>query len=771
MLEKLPEKIKYEVSVKDLVQFTASSGDLLYRLKKSPTGLEGIRVHQFLQKKRPSSYIAEYFVQEELDFGEYQLLIRGRIDGVFKDQDPVIIEEIKSTYLKFEDVPDAVQVLNLAQAKIYACMYLRKNGGLGAGIQMTYFDLTDNIQQNKHYSFSLQELNDFYLTVVEVYVQWQNKIHQWTIQRNASLVSMAFPFAEYRKGQRQMAIDVYRAIRDEKRMYMQAPTGIGKTLGVLFPALKNLGEGKTDRIFFLTAKTVGRKIVEETIGRLQKGSKLKTVTLTAKDKICFQQAGKPCNPETCNYTKGYYDKLRLALAEIWNYDLFDKATIEAIAEKHQICPFELSLDISNWCDLIICDYNYAFDPFVYLKRFFDEGAVKKATLLVDEAHNLVDRSRSMYSATVNKYFAYKLNQMLHEALPDIALALRKIDTAFKNVYKKLANEKWENETCILSEIPKGFISSFTNFQELIDEKLAEGQGEDWPLELHQYYFEINRFLKIKEFFDKHYRFIFSRENNQWEIKLFCLDSSPWIRERLKSVGAVIFFSATLKPFDYFSQLIEGSTSELNVEYASPFDPKLQKIKIDQEVSTYYKERDQFYEKVIDKIIVFVNERPGNYLIFLPSYAYLKDIADRLTARNAIPNLWIQSKNMTENEKDIFLNEFNKGVPVVGLAVIGGIFSEGIDLTGDKLIGVAIVGVGLPSPSAENEILKQYFQELYEDGFGYAYLLPGFNKVLQTAGRLIRTETDSGSILLLDKRYKESRYRNLFPPHWVNSIVK
>lgn len=765
------EIIKYEVSVKDLVQFTASSGDLNYRLKKSPTGLEGIRVHQFLQKKRPSHYQAEYSVQEELDFGTYQLLIRGRIDGVFKEEDPVIIEEIKSTYLKFEEVPEAVQLLNLAQAKVYACMYLRKNGGLGAGIQMTYFDLTDNIQQSKHYSFSIQELNDFYLSIVEIYVQWQNKIHAWSIERNKSLVTMEFPFADYRKGQRQMAIDVYRAIRDQKRLYMQAPTGIGKTLGVLFPALKNLGEGKTDRIFFLTAKTVGRKIVEETIGRLQKGSKLKTVTLTAKDKICFQQEGKPCNPETCIYTKGYYDKLRGALAEIWNYDLFDKQTIEIIARKHEICPFEFSLDISNWCDLIICDYNYAFDPFVYLKRFFDEDAGKKATLLVDEAHNLVDRSRGMYSASVNKYFAFKLNQMLHESMPDIALAVRKIEGAFKSVFKKLSTEKWENDTCVLTEIPKGFISSFTYFQELIEEKMADGLGENWPVELHNYYFEINRFLKVKEFFDRHYRFIFNRENNQCEIKLFCFDPSPWLQKRLDSVGSVIFFSATLKPFEYFSHLLEGTPCLFNVEYASPFDPKLQKITIDSEVSTFYKERAQFYDMVIDKIISFVNDKPGNYLLFMPSYSYLKEIADRLIPRNAIKNLLVQSKNMSEAEKDSFLNEFHKGEPVVGLAVMGGVFSEGIDLTGEKLIGVLIVGVGLPSPSAENEILKQYFQDRFEDGFGYAYLLPGFNKVLQTAGRLIRTETDTGSILLLDKRYKESRYRNLFPPHWVESIKK
>lgn len=763
------EVVRYEVSVKDLVQFTASSGDLIYRLKKSPTGLEGIRVHQFLQKKRPTSYIAEYSVQEELDFGAYQLLIRGRIDGVFKDHDPVIIEEIKSTYLKFEEVPEGIQALNLAQAKVYACMYLRKNGGLGAGIQMTYFDLTDNISEAKHYSFSLQELNDFYLSVIEIYVQWQNKIHAWSLQRNSSLQKMIFPFSEYRKGQRQMAIDVYRAIKNQKRLYMQAPTGIGKTLGVLFPALKNLGEGATDRIFFLTAKTVGRKIVEETIGRLQKGSKLKTITLTAKDKICFQLKDKSCIPETCIFAKGYYDKLRPALNELWNYDLFDKETIEAIAKKYEICPFEFSLDISNWCDLIICDYNYAFDPFVYLKRFFDEDAGKQATLLIDEAHNLVDRSRGMYSASVSKYFAFKLNQMLHVALPDIAETVRKIEGAFKSVFKKLSSENWQNEACVLTEIPRGFISSFTNFQELIEEKLADGQGENWPVELHNFYFDINRFLKIKEFFDRHYRFIFIKENNQWEIKLFCLDPSPWLLERLKSVSAVVFFSATLKPFEYFSQLIEGLPSKLNVEYASPFDPQLQKILIDSEVSTFYKERDQYYDLVVDKIICFVNEKPGNYLLFMPSYSYLKEISDRLQLRNAIDHLLVQSKNMREAERDGFLNEFHKGQPVVGLAVMGGIFSEGIDLTGEKLIGVMIVGVGLPSPSAENEILKQYFQDRFGNGFEYSYLLPGFNKVLQTAGRLIRTESDTGTILLMDKRYRETRYRNLFPEHWVKSM--
>jgi DNA excision repair protein ERCC-2 len=764
-------KIKYEVSVKDLVQFTASSGDLVYRFKKSPTGLEGIRVHQFLQKKRPTNYLPEFSVKEELDFGDYQLLIRGRIDGVFKDQDPIVIEEIKSTYSKFEDVPEAVQALNLAQAKVYACIYLRTQGGLGAGIQMTYFDLTDNIQQAKHYSYSLQELNDFYLTVVEIYVQWQNKIHSWSIERNVSLQAMSFPFTDYRKGQRQMAVDVYRAIRDKKRLYMQAPTGIGKTLGVLFPALKNLGEGRIDRIFFLTAKTVGRKIIEETVGRLQKSSKLKTVTLTAKDKICFQQEGKPCNQETCIYAKGYYDKLRGALAEIWTYNLFDKETIELVAKKHEVCPFEFSLDISNWCDLIICDYNYAFDPFVYLKRFFDEDAGKNVTLLVDEAHNLVDRSRSMYSASVNKYLAFKISQTVQESMPDVAQSLIKIDKAFKALFKKLSAEKWEMEACVLEEIPKGFMSSFSNFQELIEEKMKDGQGENWPPELHQYYFEINRFLKIKEFFSRNYRFIFDKENNQWEIKLFCLDPSSLLLERLKSVSSVVFFSATLKPFDYFSKLIEGTASVSNVEYASPFDPTLQKLMIDGDVSTFFKERGQFYDVVIEKIIIFVNQKPGNYLLYMPSYSYLQEIAERLSARNAISNLVVQSKNMKENEKDSFLQEFHKGVPVVGLAVMGGIFSEGIDLTGEKLIGVMIVGVGLPSPSAENEILKNYFQDRFGDGFSYAYLLPGFNKVLQTAGRLIRTETDTGTIMLLDKRYKDFRYRNLFPMHWVNSIVK
>lgn len=765
MENNLTDVMVYEVSVKDLVQFTVAQGDLVYRQNKSPTGLEGIRAHQFIQKKRPSDYIPEFFVKDEIDFGEYRLQIRGRLDGIFKNHDPILVEEIKSSYLKYDEIEDSVKALHLAQAKVYACIYLRIHGGLGASIQMTYFDLIDNIQESKFYSFSLQELSDFYLSIVEIYAQWQNKIHKWVVKRNQSLLALQFPFMAFRKGQRQLSIDVYRAIRDQKRFYLQAPTGIGKTLGVLFPALKNLGEGKSDRIFFLTAKTVGRKVVEETIGRVQNNCQLKTITLTAKDKICFQEEGKPCNPETCVYTKNYYDKLKGARAEIWNFDLFDKETIEKISKKHEICPFEFSLDLANWCDLIICDYNYVFDPFVYLKRFFDDEAGKNSIVLVDEANHLVDRSRSMYSAAVSRYGAFSLQQLLLPTNPDISATLLKIEKAFKSVHKKLAAEKWEFEACVLEEIPKGLMASLTDFQELIEKKLGDGEGELWPLDLHSYYFEVNRFLKIKEFFDRNYRFIFKIENNQWEIKLFCLDPSSWLRARLDSVKAAVFFSATFKPFEYFSQLIEGGSSVVTNEYPSPFNPDLQKMFMDIKISTFYQERAEFYDIVIDKILWFISQQVGNYLIFMPSFSYLNEIIERMQPKMSAYSIITQKKNMTESERNLFLDEFHKGTPVIGMAVLGGIFSEGIDLVGDKLIGVCVIGVGLPSPSAENEILKNYFTDRFGDGFLYAYLLPGFHKVQQAVGRLIRTESDTGSILLLDKRYGEARYRRLFPSHW------
>lgn len=765
MARKLTEIITYEVSVKGLVEFAVAQGDLVYRNHKTPTGLEGIRAHQFIQKKRPSDYTPEFFVKDEIVFGDYRLMIRGRMDGIFQNSNPIVIEEIKSSYLKYQDISDAVKSLHLAQAKVYACIYLRIFGGLGAGIQMTYFDLVDNIQEAKYYTFSFQELSDFYFAIVEIYAQWQNKMHLWLIQRNQSLVAFNFPFPEFRKGQRQLSVDVYRAIRDRNRLYLQAPTGIGKTLGVLFPALKNLGEGNADRIFFLTAKTVGKKVVEETISRVQVSCRLKTISLTAKDKICFQVDGKPCNPEICVYAKNYYDKLRNALAEIWNYELFDKETIEKIALEHEICPFEFSLDLANWCDLIICDYNYIFDPFVYLRRFFDDDNGKNSVLLIDEANHLVDRSRSMYSASVTRYGAFHLQQMLLNTNPDISATLLKIEKAFKAVHKKISGEKWEFEACVLNDIPKGLTASLSSFQELIEAKLGEGEGELWPIELHGYYFEVNRFLKIKEFFDRNYRFIFKVENNHWEVKLFCLDPSSWLLTRLNAVRAAIFFSATFTPFNYFSQLIENSNSVLTAEYPSPFNPELQKMAIDDKVSTFYQERSAYYDIVVERVLSFIKHKAGNYLIFTPSFSYLNEISDKLKSQISDINVIVQKKNMTEGERDLFLNEFNSGLSVIGLAVLGGIFSEGIDLVGEKLIGVCVIGVGLPSPSAENETLKKHFADRFGDGFLYTYLLPGFHKVQQAVGRLIRTETDTGAILLLDKRYGEARYRRLFPKHW------
>ncbi|PCJ58433.1 MAG: ATP-dependent helicase [Planctomycetota bacterium] len=768
MTEETIKKRLYHVSVKDLAEFVINHGDIDYRYRKSATAIEGIRAHQTIQKRRPNDYLAEVTVEGIYETDDYIFSIKGRIDGVFLDKEIPVVEEIKSSYLAMDEIKESDKFTHLAQAKIYAYLYATQKDLSFIDVQMTYVNLMGFHEESYLNHFDLIQLSEFYHLCLEEYCAWQNKLFEWEKKRNKSLNDLEFPFKNYRKGQRELSVSVYRSLLEEKNLFLQAPTGLGKTIGVLFPNLKALAENKLDKIFYLTAKNMGRVVAEETIKIVLESAEIKAVVITAKDKTCFN-LDKACEPDSCSYAKDYYKKLKDVLPKLWENNLFNQQTIEKLGREYELCPFELSLDLSNWVDVIICDYNYVYDPIVYLRRFFDDNKLKYS-LLVDESHNLVDRARSSYSAAVNRDWIKKIKLNLPENHNVMMESLEKIDQQFKSFKKRFSKSIKFEKVYVDKVIPRGLVTPFNSFIAAVDNWLADENSFEAYSELKEFYFEVNRFLKMRDFFNDKYRFIFDFSKKNWAINLMCLDPSQWIKEKADASSLAVYFSATLKPFDYFKKTIEGDCESYDVEFDSPFNQKNLKVVVNTEVSTKYKERDEFYGVAAQKIVEFISVKKGNYILYFPSFAYLEKIKEIFEEQYSEINLLSQSREMTVVDRNDFLNSFHDTSEIIGLAVMGGSFGEGIDLVGNRLIGVGVVGVGLPMVCVENNLLKDYFDEQYHKGFEYAYQLPGIQKILQTSGRVIRSENDVGVICLIDNRYKQSSYLKHLPKYWDTTML-
>lgn len=767
-------KTQLHISVRNLVEFIFREGDIDNRAGKIQSAdamLEGTRIHRKIQKSKDKNYQAEVPLNYVVHNPLFDLTIEGRADGIFTEENEngeelVFIDEIKGMYKKVLLMEESVFV-HKAQAMCYAFIFAYDNELSNIGVQMTYCNL--ETEETKYFReiYTFDYLQTWFGRLIEEYGKWAEFQCKWHEKRQASIKSLQFPF-EYREGQKRLVEDVYRTILRRKNLFMQAPTGVGKTISTIFPAVKAVGENLGDRIFYLTAKTITASVAKDTFRLLcEYGYKAKIIQLTAKEKLCLCDEME-CNPVNCPYAKGHYDRVNDAVFELLtSSDFFTRDEIVEQANKYMVCPFELSLDVSSWVDDIVCDYNYVFDPNVYLKRFFQEGIKGDYIFLIDEAHNLVERSREMYSAQI-----YKEDFLMCRKI--IKPYSSKIEKILDKCNKALLEYKRECETYVVYENVGNLIFQLMRLTSELDEFLQKPLEFQGRKDITDFYFQVRNFLSIYDLVDEHY-VIYSQllDDGRFMLKLFCVDPSLNIQNCLDKANASIFFSATLLPINYYKSLLSTKKDNYAIYAQSIFDEKKRLLVFGKDVSTKYTRRNAAeFEKMTEYIYRTVKCKKGNYMIFFPSYKLMNQVYDIFTERHTDFDTIIQKSGMKEEEREEFLEAFTveRDSSLVAFCVMGGIFGEGIDLKNEQLIGVIVVGTGLPQISYEREILKNYYDSQNGCGFDYAFRYPGINKVLQAAGRVIRTVDDNGVILLLDERFLQPDYEPLYPREWKERIV-
>ncbi|MBP3617963.1 MAG: ATP-dependent DNA helicase [Lachnospiraceae bacterium] len=767
-----------KVSVRTLVEFIMRSGDLESGSGRMDADAmqAGSRLHRKIQKSMGSNYTAEMPLSIEIPLEDgderFLLVVEGRADGVIREQDDsFVIDEIKCMYRDVMAIEKPEQV-HLAQARCYAYMLGVKEERITLDnsfyIQLTYCNIeTENIKYFKE-ELSGEELTAWFDALIKEYAKWAAWERRWKKLRNASAKELQFPF-DYREGQRDFTAGVYRSVLREKKLFAMAPTGVGKTISTVFPTVKAVGEGLTEKLFYLTAKTIVRTVAEETFSLLvERGLMFKTVTVTAKEKICVLE--KPeCNPFACPRAKGHFDRVNDALFDMLsNEKNITRELIEAYAEKHMVCPFEFCLDLTLWADAVICDYNYVFDPTASLKRFFAGDGKNNYVFLIDEAHNLPERAREMYSATLWKEEFLHVKRLFGKHMPKLTRRLEACNKELLRLKRECDSFTEHTEFGTLAIHLTRFL---TDCEEYLKDEKRPGTERDAVLNL---YFEARHFLAMYDFSDTDYRFYTSYgEDGSFYARVQCMQPARALGEQLKKGRSAVFFSATLLPVRYYMEELGGTEEDYAIYVPSPFRKEQRLVMVGCDVNFRYANRGRrMYEKAADYILKFAEAKKGNYFVFFSSYRMLQDVAavleERLTEQGTI--LHRQKTNMTETEREEFLAEFTAESEEthIGLCVLGGIFGEGIDLKGERLIGAVIVGTGLPLVCDERELFRRYYDEQAEagrDGFSCAYLYPGMNKVQQAAGRVIRTMEDKGAVLLLDDRFAGNQYASLFPKEW------
>ena len=761
----MKEETIIRISVRSLVEFILREGDIDNRVSGSmekDAMLLGGKIHRKIQSRMGTNYTAEVPLKIQMPCDGFVLQIEGRADGVLKDDGKVLIDEIKGILRSLEHLEAPVPV-HLAQAKCYAYIYAVQNSLKCIDVQMTYCQMETEGIRRFCQEFEFQELQTWFQDLVTQYEKWAKFEIEWRNVRNDSIRQIEFPFP-YREGQRDLVASVYRTILRKKKLFIQAPTGVGKTMATVFPAVRAVGEGLGEKIFYLTAKTITRTVAEQAFSLLkEKGLLYKTITLTAKEKICFCEEAE-CNPDACPYAKGHFDRVNDAVFDLITHSGdWSREVLEEQAKKHMVCPFEMSLDVSNWADAVICDYNYAFDPQAHLKRFFSESGKGEYLFLIDEAHNLVERGREMYSASLYKEDLLEVRKMVKAEDPKLAKGLSECNRQFLELKRECEHYQ------ILKSVSH-IALKLMNVLSKLEDYLEECKDAEKKKRVLDFYFAVRSFLNIHDIMDENY-VIFSEmmEDGRFQIKLFCVNPAVNLQNYLEQGNSTIFFSATLLPVHYYKKLLSVEKDDYAVYAHSSFPQENKFLFIGTDVSTRYTRRgESTYQRFARYIAVMAEQKKGNYMAFFPSYRFLEEVHTCfLECVDHEVDSICQVSYMDEEQREEFLEEFEqeREKSLVAFCVMGGIFSEGIDLTDDKLIGAVIAGTGLPQVCTEREILKQYFNAADMDGFDYAYLYPGMNKVLQSAGRVIRTESDRGVILLLDDRFRAMRYREVFPREW------
>ena len=753
------------ISVRNLVEFILREGNIDNRTGggQDPENMQmGSRIHRKIQRQMGSDYQAEVPLKTEIVCDGFTLKIEGRADGLIHTKEQVMVDEIKGVLRELDRVQEPAGI-HLAQAKCYASMVAEQEGVDEIGVQMTYCQMETEEVKRFQYSYQSNELKVWFDEVIRQYEKWAKFQIEWRKARNASVKGIEFPFP-YRKGQRDLAVSVYRTILRKKKLFIQAPTGVGKTISTVFPAVKAVGEELGEKIFYLTAKTITRTVAEQAFETLREQNlKFKVITLTAKEKICFCEET-ICNPDVCPYAKGHFDRVNDAVYELLtSTDEMSREVLEEQARKWNVCPFEMALDVSQWVDAVICDYNYVFDPNAHLKRFFGDGVKGEYLFLIDEAHNLVERGRTMYSSSICKEDFLKIKKLIKYGEP-------KLVSALESCNKQLLELKRECDGCqILNSVSHVYIKLLSLMTKL-EEFIEDCKDEVIRKEVLEFYFGIRNFIYIHDRQDENY-LIYSElsEEGKFYLHLFCVNPAGCLQEYMGKANSTILFSATFLPINYYKKLLSTTKEDYAIYAESSFEPGKRLLLLGNDVSTKYTRRGpEMYRKYAEYVMHVIKGRTGNYIAFFPSYRFLEKVWEVfMELPQEQIEVVVQSQYMTEQEREEFLKKFEqeRAHSLIGFCVMGGVFSEGIDLTEDKLIGAMIIGTGLPQVCLERELLKYYFDRKNLNGFDYAYLYPGMNKVLQSAGRVIRTDQDRGVITLLDDRFMDRQCQEVFPREW------
>lgn len=775
------ETCSVELSVRLLCETALKGGDLGGYRPSLEALADGAAVHRKLQAEAGGFYHAEVSLRNTTLCNDIYFTVSGRADGVIRRGDGVEVDEIKC--VRGAAFYASADRLHLAQLKCYAYFLAVRDGLSNIRGRLTYYHAETKKTRYIRYHFQTEELRRFYQGLLEAITKHAKFLIRRKTEILPALAGARFPYPRLREGQEIMIREIWGAIRRGKRLFVEAPTGTGKTVSSLYPAVRAVGAGYADKIFYLTAKASTRREAYLASAKLfESGAPLRTVVITAKEQVCMcgaRLAGvvgqNLCTPELCPYAKGYYDRVDGAIWELLEGgNGYPRQTICAMAKKHRVCPYELSLDLSEYCDSIICDYNYAFDPSVYFRRYFSpDGRGERYVFLVDEAHNLADRARDMYSAVLRRSEFESLGTMIDGSAPEVAQALEAAYMTVCRLRKLCLSDMFKdaegNERGFyMSHAPlDAFNKEMDVFRKRCDTWLKKNRSHPLAEEVRGLSSRVGRYLSVNEFFDKGFRCYVEMSGGDLEVKTYCLDPSPTMNALLNRAAATVLFSATLTPPEYFCDVLGGAKEAQSVALPSPFDPDHLCVAVADYLSTRMEDREKNYAKFATVIAATVSARAGNYIAYFPSYACLEGVQRAFCKKYPKVEVVIQKQGMGIREKEEFLSAFrdDTGHLRVGFCVLGGAFAEGVDLPGSRLIGSVIFGVGLAGLSNERNMIQEYFDGQDGQGYDYAYTYPGMNRVLQAVGRVIRREQDRGVAVLVDDRYGEGKYRALFPNHW------
>lgn len=779
------ESCAFEISLFELCTLSLRSGDLDRQSARVSDGpIDDKAIYYKLQSEAGGYYNPDMTLCNTIEREGIYYTVETRADGIIRKDDGSVVDKIRLVKGRAAMLPP--DELTLGMLKCTAYLFCIKEDLPFVKARISYYNTDTKKLKYFHYSFARMELASFYLSLIDK-ISYRARL---CIEREnevlASAENAVFPYGELREGQEIMIRDCYSALRRGKRIFVEAPTGTGKTIAALFPAIRALGKGFYDKIFYLTPKTATRREAFSAAAKLfAAGAKTRTVIITAKEQICpcrdrVLGAQNKCSSEICEYARGYYDRVDGALREMLSgYRGYSRGLIEEMARKYRVCPYELSLDLSELCDIIICDYNYAFDPSVYFRRYFgSDGQSGRYAFLVDEAHNLADRARDMYSSEL-RCSAFeqiipaisadeRVGEELEKLLSPVAIAMRSLKKLCRDELTRDENGN-DRGFYISASLPEGLMTALTTFKKKCDLWLRKN-GDDPIYELlSPLAYECGRFLTVSDYFDNNFRFYAEISGGDVLIKIYCLNPSDILDSLLCRANGAVMFSATLTPPDYFRDVLGGGKNSESLTLPSPFCPENLCVAVADYVNTRFDERESNAKRFATVIAASVTSKAGNYMAYFPSYQCLEQTYKVFSAKYPRVETVVQKKHMSAAERDEFLLAFkeDKGHLRIGFAVLGGVFSEGVDLPGSRLIGSIIFGVGLPGLSNEKNIVREYFDTRSDDGCGYdyAYTYPGMNNVLQAAGRVIRTSDDSGIVVLADDRYATPKYRALFPAHW------